>query len=137
MHLGCAVGKRVSSRSFEVVCFGMPRGLCREWGDGQKGAAARVVNDSIPALMAASCGRSITQFAVGFQQCDQKDGRKSGQDVAMSDGNVSMGVDGSFYKQGWKHKVSICALYNLLGASTVARLLSTTYPWLALSANSV
>lgn len=64
MHLGCAVGKRVSSRSFEVVCFGMPRGLCREWGDGQKGAAARVVNDSIPALMAASCGRSITQFTM-------------------------------------------------------------------------
>lgn len=79
MHLGCAVWKCVSSRSFEVVCFGMPRGLCREWGDGQKGAAARVVNDSIPALMAASCGRSMTQFAVGFQQCDQNDGRKSVQ----------------------------------------------------------
>lgn len=87
--------------------------------------------------MAASCGRSITQFAMGSPQCDQNNSKKSYQDVKVSDGNVSMVVDGSFYKQGWNHKVSSCALYNLLGASTVARLLSTRYPWLALSANLV
>lgn len=137
MHLGCAVWNRVSSRSFEVVCFGMPCWLCREWGDGRKGAAARVVNDSIPALMAASCACSMIQFAMSSRQCDQNDAKESLQDVNVSDGNVSMVVDGSFYKQGWNHKVSSCALYNLLGASTVARLLSTRCPWLVLSANSV
>lgn len=116
------VGRQGGSRSCALVC------LVGFVGSGEmvkKGAAARVVNDSIPALMAASCGRSMTQFAMGFQKCDQNDSNKSVQDVNVSVGNVSMVVDGTLYKQGWNHKVSSCAFYNLLGASTVARLLST------------
>jgi hypothetical protein len=40
--------------------------------------------------MAASCGPSITQFAMDLMQCDQNDDKRSFQDVRVSDGNVLM-----------------------------------------------
>jgi hypothetical protein len=40
--------------------------------------------------MAASCGPSITQFAMNSMQCDQNDDKRSVQDVNVSDANVLM-----------------------------------------------
>jgi hypothetical protein len=40
--------------------------------------------------MAASCSRSVFQFAMAFFQCDQNDDERSFQDVNVSDGNVLM-----------------------------------------------
>jgi hypothetical protein len=118
MHLEYAVRSRVSSRLSEVVCFGMPcRALSRVGMVGRKGAAAGVRNNTIPALMAASCGRSVMQFVMAFSQCDQDDGKWSFQDVNVSDGNMLMVLTAvSIKRAGTINRVSSCALYNLLGA---------------------
>ena len=110
----------------------MPRrALSRVEMDGRKGAAAGVRSDSIPALMAALCGRSTMQFVMSFSQGDQSDDKRSLQNVDVSDGNVLMAL--SIKRAG---TVSSCALYNLLGA--VDGYSSQQHaPWLSPSANSV
>jgi hypothetical protein len=89
MHLVFGLCDRGSSRSSEVVCVVMYCRAVSRMGMTEK--EQQVINrgtngSSMPALMAASRGRSMVQFGEASSQDDQNDDKRSRQDAKGSSG---------------------------------------------------